>query len=364
MRTGGGELPETTAWYKANQKKIEAGYTAAWAERKNDDEVSAIQHALNLMQDRGKDIFDAEYQNDPQPETSGDDWHISALEIAAKVSGLNRGVAPLWTNKITAFCDIQQRVLYYAVVAWQFDDIRAQRGSIIEYGTWPGQKAREFNYKDVRDTLARKYPKRGIKGAIKAGLADLTNTLLERDWKKEDGTLARIAQMGIDAGNWTNEVHEFIRTSKMAALLMPCKGKGITADKNPISEWRKKPSEQIGEEWILTPQPKHASRLLTFDTNYHKRELFIRLATPSGDPGELSLFGNETVLTHRMIASHFHGETFTKTEGQGRTVFVFSEKPGRPDNHLFDCAVGSLVMTMPGRPKKKRRRTGNRVSYL
>lgn len=359
-RVDGEELVETNAWYAKNQKKIEAGLQAAWPERKNPDEHTAIQHALNLIQDRGKDVFDAEYQNDPQPETAGDEWHIPATEIAAKVSGLARGLAPLWTTKITAFCDIQQRILYWAVIAWG----EKGRGSIIDYGTWPEQKAREFAYKDVRHTLARLYPKRGIKGAIVAGLGDLTKNLLSRDWKKEDGTLARIERFGIDAGNWTEQVHEFIRTSQFAALLYPTKGKGITADKAPISEWRKKPAEQIGEEWILTPQPKHASRLLTFDTNYWKKELFIRLSTPIGDPNDLTLFGDETVLTHRMIASHFHAESFTKTEGQGRAVYVFAEKPGRPDNHLFDCAVGSLVMTMPGHTQRKKSRKKIQATYL
>lgn len=359
MRTGDGTTPKTNAWYRENQTKIEAGFEAAWPERKNADEVSAIQHAINLIQDRGKDIFDAEYQNDPQPETSGDDWHISAVDIAAKVNGLPRGIVPLWATKLTAFCDIQQRLLYWGVVAWG-----DKRGALIDYGAWPEQKAREFSYKDIRNTLARLYPKRGVKGAIKAGLTDLANHILARDWKREDNTMARVSMLGIDAGNWTTEVHEFIRTSKFAGLMMPCKGKGITADKTPISEWRRKPAEQIGEEWILVPQPKHASRLLTFDTNYWKKELFIRLATPMGEPNDLSLFGSETVLTHRMLASHFHAESFNKTEGQGRSVYVFTEKPGRPDNHLFDVAVGSLVMTMPGVLRKAKKRQTRKATYL
>jgi hypothetical protein len=360
MRTGGGSLAKTNSWYQANQKKLEAGLRAAWPERKNDDELTAIQHCLNLIQDRGKDIFDAEYQNDPQPEQSGDDWHISAVDIAAKVNGLTRGIVPLWATKITSFIDVQQRLLYYAVAGFG----EGNRGSIIEYGTWPEQKAREFTYLEIRNTLSRLYPRRGVKGSITAGLNDLTTNLLTRDWKREDGTAARINQLGIDSGNWTKDVHEFVRSSKFAGLILPSKGKGITSDKTPMSEWKKKPAEQIGEEWILSPQPKHASRLLTYDTHYWKRELFLRLATPLGDPGDLSLFGSETVLTHRMIASHLHGESWTKTEGQGRTVYVFAEKPSRPDNHLFDCAVGCLVMTLPGLKKQTRRRRQVKATYL
>jgi hypothetical protein len=359
MRSGDPSLPKTQAFYKTNQKKLEAGLTAAWPERFNADEISAIQHFLNLIQDRGKDIVDAEYQNDPQPETSGDDWHISAEDIAAKVNGLPRGIVPQWATKLTAFCDIQQRLLYWAAIAWGDKG----RGAVIDYGAWPEQKAREFTYNEIRNTLSRQYPKRGIKGAIAAGLGDLTKAIVERDWKREDGTPVRVTAFGIDSGNWTADVHEFVRTSKHAGILYPTKGKGVTADKRPISEWKKKPAEQIGEEWILTPQPKHASRLLTFDSHWGKHQLFLQLSTPLGDPGDLSLFGSETVLTHRMIAAHCHAESFTKTESD-RVVYVFAEKPGRPDNHLLDCLVGARFMQLNGLQKRVRRRAPRKATYL
>lgn len=55
----------TNVWYATNQTRIEAGLRAAWPALRNHYENSAIQHALNLIQDRGKDVFDAEYQNTP-----------------------------------------------------------------------------------------------------------------------------------------------------------------------------------------------------------------------------------------------------------------------------------------------------------
>lgn len=360
LRTAGGETPATNAWYRENQARIEEGLRAAWPERKNPDDVSAIQNSLNIIQDRGKDVFDAEYQNDPQPETGGDEWHVSAIDIAAKVNGLPRGIVPLWAQRLTAFTDVQQRLLYWGVAAWADN----KRGALIDYGAWPGQVAREFNYKDIRLTLAKKYPKRGIEGAIRAGLGDLADHLLARDWKREDGNVQRIERWGIDAGNWTSNIHEFVRTHKMAALIMPCKGKGVMPNERPISEWRKKPTEMIGEEWIMAPQPKHASRLCTFDTNYWKRQLFLRFASPLGEPSDLSLFGTETVLTHRMLATQCHAESFEKTSGHGRDVYVFREKPGRPDNHLFDVATGCMVMTLPGLVKRAKRPVKRKATYL
>lgn len=360
-QTGGGPLPQTTEFYLENQDKIEAGFQAAWPERKNDDEISAIQHCLNLIQDRGKDVFDAEFQNDPQAENSGDEWHLPQDKIVAKINGLDRRVVPLWATKLTAFCDIQQRLLYWMVCAFGDNG----RGAIIDYGAWPEQKQAEFNYHDIRNTLGKKYAKRGIKGAIMAGLEDLVVHLVERDWLKEDRTPTRITAMGIDSGNWTKDVHEFVRTSKHAGILYPTKGKGMGADRKPISEWAKKPNEQIGEEWILAPQPKHASRLITYDTNYYKHQLFLKLSTPLGEPEDLSLWGHDPKFTHRMVAAHFHAETFVKTESD-RTVYVFSDKPSRPDNHLLDCAVGCLVLRLNGLVKRvaKKRKATRQATYF
>jgi phage terminase large subunit GpA-like protein len=336
-----------------NQAKIEEGLKAAWPARQNKKEVSAIQHALNLWKDRGKEVFDAEFQNDPQPEQSGDDWHLPQDKICAKVNGLQRGIVPLWSQKLTAFCDVQQRLLYWMVCAWGENG----RGAIIDYGAWPEQPQREFNYLDIRKTLTKAYPRRGIEGAITAGLGDLVKALVEKDWIREVKIPARIDAMGIDSGNRTKESHEFVRTSKHAGILFPTRGRGVTADRRPISEWPRKPNEIIGEEWLLAPQPKHASRLLTYDTNYWKYQLFLKLSAPLGEPGDLSFWGDETKYVHRMVSTQFHSETFQKTEGQGRTVYVFAQKPSRPDNHFLDCAVGNCVMRLNGlRVQAKRRK--------
>ncbi len=358
LRTG--DFDSANAWYRKHQKKIEAGFRAGWPARKSESDVSAIQYCFHLMVKLGKDVFDAEYNNAPHLETSGDEWHVSAVEIAAKVNGVARGILPVWATKLTAFTDVQQRLLYWGVAAFGDNG----RGAIIDYGTWPEQRSREFNYKEIHATLAKQYPRRGIEGAIRAGLTDLAELILARDWKREDGNVMRVERWGIDSGNWTKQIHEFVRTHKMAALMMPSKGKGIGPADTPISEWKKKRTEQVGEEWILAPQPAHASRLLTFDTNYWKHQFFLRLATALGDPKDLSLFGKESVIMHRMFAANCHAETFETTHGKGRDVNVFREKPGRPDNHLFDVGVGCVVMTMPENTKKKTKRRRAAVSYL
>ena len=67
-----------------------------------------------------------------------------------------------------------------------------------------------------------------------------------------------------------------------------------------------------------------------------------RLRVSMGDRGCLSLFGTNAE-THRMFAEHLTSEYFIKTEARGRNVDEWKQRPEQPDNHWFDCLVGSAV---------------------
>jgi len=58
---------EATEFYRANREAMDEGAAIAWPERYNPDELSAIQHAMNLRYDHGEAAFWAEYQNEPLP---------------------------------------------------------------------------------------------------------------------------------------------------------------------------------------------------------------------------------------------------------------------------------------------------------
>jgi hypothetical protein len=44
-----------------------------------------------------------------------------------------------------------------------------------------------------------------------------------------------------------------------------------------------------------------------------------------------------------MFAEHLTSEYFIKTEARGRSVDEWKQRPEQPDNHWFDCLVGSAV---------------------
>jgi hypothetical protein len=71
---------------------MDAGAVVAWPERYNQDEISAVQHAMNLRL-RDEAAFFAEYQNEPIIESEGEEM-LSADQVAAKTGGVRRGEVP------------------------------------------------------------------------------------------------------------------------------------------------------------------------------------------------------------------------------------------------------------------------------
>jgi hypothetical protein len=329
-----------TEFYRRHQKEMDAGVQIAWSVRFNYDELSAIQHAMNLkLQDEA--AFWAEYQNEPLPEVQADENELTADQIAAKLNGLPKGRVPLGCQHLTMFIDVQQKLLFYVVCAWGEDF----SGAVLEYGAWPDPQRAYFSLRDVAKTLSMVAEGTGLEGAIYAGLQTLTERQLGREWQREDGASLRIERCLIDA-NWgtsTDVVYQFCRQSPHAAILLPSHGRFVGASSLPFSEYQRRPGDRVGLNWrIPAVMGKRAVRHVSFDTNFWKSFIFARLAVPMGDRGCLSLFG-DSADQHRLFAEHLTAEYRVRTEGRGRTVDEWKQRPERGDNHWLDGLVGCAV---------------------
>jgi len=360
LRWGRG-LAEATDFYRQRQSEMDAGAVVAWPERFEPDEISAVQHAMNLKL-RDERAFFAEYQNEPLPEQA-EIQDLSADGIAGKFNRLKRCEVPLGASGLTAFIDVQQALLFYLVVAWEPDFT----GYVVDYGVYPKQKRNYFTLRDAHPTLAAVAPAAGLEGSIYAGLETLTGELLGREWKRDDGAVMRIERCLIDA-NWgqsTDVVYQFCRQSKYAAVLTPSHGRYVGASSIPFSDYKKKQADRLGHNWrIPSIRGKRAVRHVLYDTNYWKSFVYARLAVAMGDRGCLSLFGDKPAL-HRLLAEHLTAEYRVKTEARGRTVDEWKTRGPGLDNHWFDCLVGAAVAasmqgaSLPGtevRPAGRRRR--------
>lgn len=329
-----------TEFYRRRRAAMDDGAEIAWPERFNHDELSAVQHAINLkLQDEA--AFFAEYQNQPLSEENADEDLLTADQIAAKTNRLPRASVPLAAHHLTMFIDVQQRLLFYVVAAWQ-DDFT---GYVIDYGSYPDQQRLYFTLRDVRQSLATAAPGTGLEGSIYAGLQSLTEDYLSREWQREDGAALRIGRCLIDA-NWghsTDVVYQFCRQSAHSALLIPSHGRFVGASSLPFSEYKRKQGDQIGHNWrIPNVRGKRAVRHVLYDTNYWKSFVHARLAVAMGDHGCLSLFGDNPDQ-HRLFAEHLTAEYRVSTSGRGRTVDEWKHRADKFDNHWLDGLVGCAV---------------------
>ncbi|MFW5698671.1 MAG: terminase gpA endonuclease subunit, partial [Planctomycetota bacterium] len=339
LRAGRG-LELATQFYRDHRADMDAGARIAWPDRHNPDELSAIQHAMNLqLQDER--AFWAEYQNEPLPDALAETDDLNVDVLLGRLNGYERRQIPTAAEHLTAFVDVQQKALFYVVCAWAADF----SGWIIDYGTWPDQKRDYFTLRDLRSTLAMVAKGAGLEGSIYHGLEKLSADLMDRRWRRDDGAELSIDRLLIDA-NWgqsTDVVYQFCRASNYRANLLPSHGRYVGASSLPMSEQRRKRGDRVGLNWRLPGLTgRRAIRHVVFDANYWKSFIHARLCVAMGDPGGLSLWGRAGER-HRRFAEHCCAEYRVRTAGRGREVDEWKLRPEGDDNHWFDGVVGCAV---------------------
>jgi hypothetical protein len=319
------------AFYLEHRDAMDKGSRVAWPERKNEDELSAIQHAWNLRIDRGESAFFAEYQNQPMADDISSE-KLDRKALAMRALKIPRLTVPLGHNTVTAFIDVQEKLLYWLVTSWN----QSFGGSVIAYGTYPDQAASVFEAQTARKTLAN-VSKMGFEAALRAGLDKTVEILMGREWKREDGTAMRIDRLMVDA-NWgrsTSTVRTFVRQSPFSSTLYPSHGKGIGASSQPLAEKGAR-GDRLGLNWRIG-QMSAGQRSCTYDTNYWKSFVAARLRMGIGDPEAITFHEGH----HDLLIQHLTSEFPVRTEARGRVVDEW-KSAGR-ENHWFDCLVGSAV---------------------
>jgi hypothetical protein len=333
------DFSRSRAYYLEHQAELEAGAAASWPERKLPGEVSAVQHAMHLYC-RDRVAFWCEYQNEPERLEAADVPQLQASEVAARVNHLRRGLVPAGAVALTAFIDVHDDLLYWAVCAWG----GGFTGHLIDYGAWPDQRRGYFLKGEARPTIAQAVGVAGEEAALWAALTRLVNDLAGRRYAQDGGAALPLNRLLIDSGWRTALVYRFCVQTPHAALLLPSKGVAIRASGAPMTEWKEAPGERRGESlpWLLRAAAPARPRLVVFDANGMKSFLASRLTQPMGETGGLSLFGADPA-EHRLIADHLCAEYRLATSGRGRKLEEWSIRPGAADNHWLDCLVGCAV---------------------
>jgi phage terminase large subunit GpA-like protein len=334
QRNGTGTA-EADAFYVERREAMDAGSRVAWPERLNPDETSAIQHAWNLRIDRGESAFHAEYQNQPIAEDVASD-KLDKRALAGRVTTLAKGVVPANHHQLTAFIDVQDRVLFWLVCSWS----ESFGGNIVQYGCYPDQGVSYFEAGSAKRTLAKAGGVEGFEAALHAGLDTLTQMLIGKEWKREDGAAMRIGQLMVDA-NWgksTATVRTFAKRSPWASTILPSHGRGIGASSPALTDKGKARGDKIGLNWRIGNI--NGQRSVTYDTNYWKTFVAARLRLATGDPEALVIHAGE----HDLLFDHLTNEYPVRTESaRGRVVDEWKLSGTRWENHWWDCLVGAAV---------------------
>jgi hypothetical protein len=338
----GGKGEEATAYYAARREQMDRGAEVAWRERFKPDELSGLQHAMNIFLDK-PDVFWREYQNEPRAKAELA-AQLRREDLLDRTNGIERGTAPLWATHLTAFVDVQQSLLYFLVAAWA-DDFT---GAVVDCGAWPEQDRRHFTLADAPRPFARvpELAAAGVEGSVRFALQKCVGeNLRNRAYPKEGGGTLLLDRVLVDVGFLPDVVAEWIRAAGPGPVVMGARGLGIGAKKKPLSEYHKKPGERYGFHWrVPNPQETRGVRTLQVDSNFWKSRLAGQLRLAVGDRGAVSFFGRPGA-DHRMLADHLTAELARPQtdEISGRTVDEWELRPGKPDNHWWDCLVGAAA---------------------
>ena len=328
--TEGREPKEATEFYIANREAMDEGAEVYWEARKEDTDVSALQHAMNLRMKLGNEFL-AEYQNEPIEQRGGKPYHIDEITVMQKVNSLPQLHIPSDHVHLVSFTDINYRGLNTVVVASTNDAVR----KVVDYQIYPGGNQPLYDpkrYKDKSKTDAV-----AIANALDRHIRDIASRRYVRDGKGVSPDLVLI-----DCGNWMDLVFRWCETHRHYlgnGRIFPSRGMAY-------SKYRQTSViGQPGDNWHVT-EFKGRGRVLVHNADEWRMRAQKAFLLSSAVPGGVSLFGEKPTM-HKHFADEICCEILDEyielTEG-GNQFFKWASKVGVPNDKL-DALVGGFVGT-------------------
>jgi len=333
-----GKTKGSDEFYRRKRRKMDVGARVTWAGLGAANELSAIQHAMNLYL-RNPDAFACEGQNEPV--TAGiEEVPLTVAIVLQKQSELPRLIVPADALTVTSFIDVQKTLLYWAVGAYS----SFLTGHLVACGTWPEQNRPYFTLANAGNTIQHALRSLGtIQAQILEALNRVTQILQSLPICRPDGKRTPIDFLMVDA-NWgetTSQVFQHAARSPIPCL--PSHGRYYGARHKPIQFATPETGAHMGQNWIIPPiRPHRQTRAVTWDVNRWKTDFRRGIASPLGTPGTWTLYRATGDKEHLMLAEHLVAETATLTSGPYGELEEWTLRPGE-DNHLLDCCIGTLV---------------------
>lgn len=350
-REGNNDLTAAWRFYEENRKAMDAGAVVAWEQRKYEDELSALQHAENLLIERGEEAFSAEYQNDPIGDKHSQ-YELDENTVASRVNGLKRHHMPAGAPFVTAMIDINYYGLHWVSGGWENN----RTGYLPDYGKFPAGNKKLYDPKTAGGVQADQ--------AVFEGLSKLVPMLGNISFFRGKDP-ASLDLLLIDCGFHMDTVFKWIAVNqkKFPFHIIASRGRASTKYRQT------KPIGRPGDNWHQT-EFAGKGRVIVHNSDYWRVQTQKAFLLSPGAPGSISLYGDNP-KKHRNIAEHVAAEQLVDfRQGDVTDFYKWAMKPGSK-NDLLDCAVAATVaasvlgadpngaVVQRTKPKRKRRR----VSY-
>jgi len=294
-------------------------------------EISAIQHAYNVIADRGREHFDCEYQNDPPEETGPIESGITAHRVQTQCSGYPRKLIPPGCTVLTHAIDCRKVALHWVVRAWRPD----ATGYTIDYGV-----------EEVHGTVVGS--DEGVDVAIARAIQARMEALRQSPYATLDGATVSIDQTLVDAGWRTEAVYHACRELKQAGFpIWPAMGFGKSngaVRTNFNAPVRTTVDKKAGDGWFLSRRPK-GIWLCCMDADRWKAWEHDRWMTPTDKPGSLLMWGarsdkpdrlSQDEKAHHSYARHIVSEIEVEEVVKGALKRFWKAKSD--NNHWLDAS--------------------------
>ncbi len=332
---------DATEFYKENREAMDAGCIVSWEHCFDKSaEISAIQHAYNLLIDDGPEVFASECQNEPLADEEETELAADTWLTTERLNRVPIGIVPLQSTRLVSHIDVQGNLLYWMVVA--FDEMFGP--SIVDFGTWPKVDRQYFALRDIRKSLMAATGADSQSAAIHLAVQRCADELKKREWKRSDGATLDMEKIGVDAnwGPYTDEVYKACRESPHASIMLPTHGRYYGAKSlKRFEDAKPQPGDRIGMGWRLVravSKTKHGIGYLLIDTNRWKTMTHKRMTSTPGSPGALMLPGSDP-QRFRLLLEHLFSEKGIMVEALGRTAEEWSARRTGGDNHWWDNLV-------------------------
>ncbi len=320
-----------TKFYRKHRKAMDKGSVLAWSENyireKAPDgsmqEISSLQHLMNLRIELGEEAFQTEYQNDP-PE---DDKYsgLTADLVANRLSMCPQFVVPVGLEAHLVQCiDIRGREIHYAVLACDEN----ATGSFIDYG----QIKVDAPDGDLRD------PKSAVRPALEIamlGALEKRRSMTEAEvtpYRDENGDPLSVSLTLVDAGWLEKVVYQFCNSS--GPRWRATKGDQNQPGKRKFLSPKRGSGKKIGNNWYAVRQQQSRTWLFHMNADHWKLTCHERFSQTLGTSGAVTVFGNSP-LEHKRFSKHIVAEEWDIEKGRFIKTYRW--------NHFLDCASGCFA---------------------